>query len=314
MHHFGVDNIHSICLIICLTKSLNRSQYYFNSIQMKKISLVLIALIALFLNGRAQGDVSKARWKQKEIVIDGNDKEWTKPLNFYDDKSGILFAICNDNKNVYFAFSCSDELKMYKMMTSGWSFELSSKEKNKKFSSTITFPALKTIGSMKRAGSQFEKKSEGNPLVKTYKQQLQSVVTKGFISNQAELKLNNQHQSAQQIDIAVGTDSLRALVYEIAIPLKELMAENQVQLDELITLNIAVNAMDHPSAGRGQAGRGGEMSDGDMSEMGGGHGGMGGGRGGMHEGGGSYGGGGAYDQSGMFERASFKQKFTLTKN
>jgi hypothetical protein len=164
---------------------------------MKKISLVLIALIALFLNSRAQGDVSKARWSQKEILIDGNDKEWTKPLNFYDDKTGLLFAISNDNRNVYFAFSCSDELKMYKMMTSGWSLELSSKEKNKKFNTTITFPAIKTIGSMKRAGSQFEKKSDGNPLIKAYKQQLQSVLTKGFISNQAELKLNNQNQSAR---------------------------------------------------------------------------------------------------------------------
>src|SRR5664279_5403375 len=109
---------------------------------MKKISLVLIALIALFLNSRAQGDVSKARWSQKEILIDGNDKEWTKPLNFYDDKTGLLFAISNDNRNVYFAFSCSDELKMYKMMTSGWSLELSSKEKNKKFNTTITLSLI----------------------------------------------------------------------------------------------------------------------------------------------------------------------------
>lgn len=291
---------------------------------MKKISLVLVAMIALFMNGRAQGDVSKARWKQKEIVIDGNDKEWTKPLNFYDDKSGILFAICNDNRNVYFAFSCNDGMKMYKMMTSGWSVELSSKEKNKKFNATITFPAIKTIGSEKRAGSQFEKKSEGNPLVKAYKLQLQSVVTKGFISNQGELKLNNPNRSTEQIDIAVGTDTLRALVYEIAIPLKELMTENSVQLDELITLNVAVNAMNHPSSGRSQAGRGGDMSEGGMSEMGGmgggrggmggGRGGMGGGRGGMRGGGGGYGGGGSYDRSGMFDRASFKQKFTLTKN
>jgi hypothetical protein len=288
---------------------------------MKKISLVLFGLIALFLNGQAQGDVSKARWSQKEIVIDGNDNEWTKPLNFYDDKTGLLFAISNDSRNVYFAFSCNDELKMYKMMTSGWSLELSSKEKNKKFSTTITFPAIKTIGSMKRVGSQFEKKSDVNPLIKVYKQQLQSVLTKGFISNQAELKLNNQNQSAQQIDIAVGTDTLRALVYEIAIPLKELMAGNSVQLDELITLNVAVNAMNHPSAGRSQAGRGGNLSEDGMSEMGGGMGGgrggmggMGGGRGGMSRGGGSYGGGGSYDRSGIFERASFKQKFTLTKN
>jgi hypothetical protein len=296
---------------------------------MKKFSLVIIALIAFALNNPAQSNVSKARWKSKEIVIDGNDKEWTKPLNFYDDKTGLLFAICNDTRNVYFAFSCNDEMKMFKIMNSGWSVELSSKEKNRKFNATVTFPGIKMLGYGKRAGSQFEKKSDGNPVIKAYQSQLQFVTTKGFFSNQGELKLNNRNRTAEQIDIAVGTDSLKSLVYEIAIPLKELMSENLVQLDELITLNVVVNAMDRTSVGGGQSGRGGDGPDDEISGigsgrmgssrggmgggMGGGRGGMGGGHGGMSRGG--YGGGnGSFDQSNMFDRASFKQKFTLAKN
>ena len=49
---------------------------------MLKFSFGLIAFIALSFNGLAQSDVSKARWNSKEIVIDGNDREWAKPLNF----------------------------------------------------------------------------------------------------------------------------------------------------------------------------------------------------------------------------------------
>ena len=49
--------------------------------------------------------------------------------------------------------------------------------------------------------------------------------------------------------------------------------------------------------------------------MGGRRGGMGGGRpGGMSRGGGGYSGNRSGDSSGLTERASFKQKFTLTKN
>jgi len=290
---------------------------------MHKISWTLVALLALTLNGLAQSDVSKARWKSKEIVIDGNDREWTKPLNFYDDKSGLLFAICNDQRNVYFAFTVNDEMKMLKLMSAGWSVELSSKEKDRKFNATLTFPAVKLQGMGKRPGSEFEKKVAGNPLIDSYRLQLQSITVKGFLSNQTELKLNDNKNG---IDIAIGADSSRFIVYEIAIPLKELMADNSVQLNELITLNVSVNAMDRPSGSADRGGRAGRGSRSEMSDMdgdmpgggmgggrsGGGRGGMGGGRpGGMsREGGGRDSG----DRSGLSERASFKQKFTLSKD
>ncbi len=286
---------------------------------MHKISWTLVVLLTLTLNGIAQSDVSKARWKSKEIVVDGNDREWTKPLNFYDDKSGLLFAICNDQHNVYFAFTVNDEMKMRKLMSAGWSIELSSKEKERKFNAMLTFPAVKLSGIGKRPGSEFEKKVPGNPFIDAYRLQIQSVAVKGFLTNQTEVNLNDKNG----IDIAIGADSSRFIVYEIAISLKELMTGSSVQLDELITLNVSVNAMDRPTAGGDRevrAGRGGGGSRSEMSDLGGsmqgggmgggrsggGRAGMSGGRGGMSRGGGGY-------SSGLFEKVSFKQKFTLTK-
>ena len=291
---------------------------------MHKISWTLVTLLVLTLNGLAQSDVSKARWKSKEIVVDGNDREWTKPLNFYDDKSGLMFAICNDQRNLYFAFTVNDEMKMRKLMVAGWSIELSSKEKERKFNATLTFPAVNLTGMGKRPGSEFEKKVPGNPFIDAYRLQIQSVAVKGFLASQTEVKLNDKNG----IDIAIGADSSLFIVYEIAIPLKELMADNVVHLDELITLNVSVNALERATGGdrEGRAGRGGGRSGGEMSDMGGsmegggmrgggmggGRGGMGGGRGGMSRGGG-YSSGGSGDRSGLFEKVSFKQKFTLAK-
>ncbi|HEY5592422.1 MAG TPA: hypothetical protein VIK55_15575, partial [Paludibacter sp.] len=186
---------------------------------MKKIILVLIVFIVVTLNLAAQSDVSPARWKTKEIVIDGNDNEWVKPLNFYDDKSGLKFAICNDTKYLYLCFTPNEEMKMRKMMTAGWSITLSSKEKKEKFSSNLTFPGVSVMGiGNQKSGVKNETRAIGNNLIKTYKSQLQAITTKGFKSNQGELKLNDHNG----INIGIGVDSTQHIVYEIAIPLKEL--------------------------------------------------------------------------------------------
>lgn len=271
---------------------------------MNRIGLMVFAFLALSIPVLAQSDVSKARWKTNEITIDGNDREWTKPLNFFENNTGLLFAICNDSRYIYFDFTCNDEIKMRKLISAGWSVELSSNEKNKKFKATLTFPAIEMAGmGYKRDDNQFEKRVTGNPFLAAYQSQLQTIAIRGFQSNQSELRLKDRNG----IDIAVGADSAQNIVYEFAIPLNELMVENSCQLNELITLNVTVNALDRTSSGRGQSGRGSDRSGEEMSEMGGGrHG------GGMRQGGGysenSFG-----DRSSLFERASFKQKFTLVK-
>jgi hypothetical protein len=234
----------------------------------------------------------------------------------------LLFAVCNDTHNLYFCFTTNDELKMRKMMSAGWSVKLSSGEKKKKFTSELTFPGVNVMGiGNKGAGNNNEKKAVSNNLIRTYQSELQGISAKGFKSNLTQVKLNDRNS----IDIAVGADSIQHIVYEIAIPLRELYAEDQIQLDELITMNVKVNALERPNSGGGYGGGGhsgmgggghrGGMGMGGGYGGGGGHSGMGGGGhgGGMSQGGG-YGGGGYGERSGMFESASFKQKFTLSKS
>ena len=284
---------------------------------MKEISLALITIFAFSLNVLAQGDVSKSKWKSQDILIDGNDREWKQPLNFYDDKTGLLFAISNDTRNLYLAFTLKDEMKMRKLMNAGWSVGLSSKEKKKKFKASLVFPGVITAPMANRRPVDFEKKAPGNPFIKDYQSKLKTILAKGFRSNQTEIHLHDPNA----IDIAVGTNKEEHIFYEMSIPLTELMDGNFIHLNELITLNVAVNALDRPSFGGGerggQSGRTGGRPDGAMSGMGGGRGGMGGGRsgGGMSRGGGGgYGGNSQWDRGSLFEKVSFKQKFTLAKD
>jgi len=285
---------------------------------MRKFSLALFLLIGFMSSLFAQSDVSPSKWKPGEIVIDGVANEWYSPLNFYDDKTGLNYAICNDKDNLYFVFTTPDEIKMRKMMTAGWTIQLISKEKNKKFKASLSFPGVKMawIGE-RRDVNPMEKKITENPLVSAYQSGTSTIYAKGFQTNQSELRLNNRNG----INIAIGADSLQHIVYEMAIPLKELFVPNSITLNELITLNISVNAMERPSFNNGN--NGGTSPSVAIAGMGGGRGGMGGGmgggmsRGGMSRGGMSRSGisrDSSGDRSGMFEQASFKQKFKLVQN
>ncbi len=288
---------------------------------MKNIILFSILITSFSLNLFSQGDVSKARWVSSVIKIDGNDKDWDKPLNFYDENSGLMFAIGNDKENLLLCFTLKDEMRMKKLMSAGWTIGLSSNEKNKKFKSELSFPGVNVMG-MRRSENNFEKKSIANNLVQTYLLQETKVSCKGFKSNFTDLTIN----SKENINIGIGADSIQHIVYEISIPLKELFASNLIHLNELITLNITVNALERPSSGGGYSGRstgmGGGRAGGGMS------GGMGGGRrGGGMSGGGMSGGmrgernggemathGAPGDRNSLFTKVSFKQKFILSVN
>lgn len=276
-----------------------------------KIIISISLLLALATHLFAQGDVSQSRFLPKGIIVDGKEKEWVKPLNFYDDKTGMMFAIGNDKTNLYFCFTTNDDMKMRKMMNAGWKLELTSKEKKKKFKVEIEVPGVNMagVGKMVAAGN----------VMNIYKSNISSLTLKGFKSNKSEVKLNDP----SDIDMAIGADSLKHVVYEIALPLRDLYDPDKINYNELITLNVKVNGIERPNSGGysggGMSGRmGGGRSGGGMSGRmgGGGRSGMGGGMGGGRSGGGmgrgGYGGGGG--MGGMFESASFKQKFTLARN
>jgi hypothetical protein len=281
---------------------------------MKRIFLVLVVMSSFTWNLFAKGDASKSKWTAKVIAIDGNDNDWIRPLNFYDDKSGVLFGIENDNQNLYFCFTNNDDLKMKKMVNAGWKIDLVSKERHKKIKAELDFPAVKMMGMrMNKDASRNENRLSKNNMLNFYRSNIQFIKTKGFKSGKTEVKLNDP----SGINIGIGADSTQHIIYEIAIPLKELYDKKNITFNELLTLNMRINGMERPSPGGnysgGMSGRGGGRYGG--GRMGGGMSGMGGGGrpgGGMSHGGSQ--GNGFSGMSDLFNSVSFKQEFELTDN
>jgi hypothetical protein len=278
---------------------------------MKKILFVLFLITAFGFHLFAKGDVSKSKWSPNVITIDGKDNDWIKPLNYYDDKSGVMFGIENDGTNLYLCFTNNDDLKMRKMINAGWKIELVSKEKKKKFKAEIEFPAVKMMGMrMRRDANKNENKISENNIISFYKSNITAVRINGFKSGKTEVSLEDR----KDINVGIGTDSTQHVIYEISVPLRELYELKEIHLDEDMTLHLTVNAMERPGSGGGMSARGGYHSGGGMGgrpgggRMAGGMSGTGGGRyGGM-----SHGGNGTSAMNGMFESVSFKQEFSLS--
>jgi hypothetical protein len=262
----------------------------------KKIFTVLFLLLSgssLF----SQDDVSQAKWQAKPIVIDGHDDEWDPPFNLFDNKTGMIFSVTNDQQNLYLCFTENEELKAEKLMKAGWSLELSSSEKKKKFAVSINFPKVEDPN--------INLRSDYKNQVSYYKMDLAVIRAKGFLQNNGDLPL----QTKDGLNIGIGSENDQKLIYEIAIPLKELVKENKLSLNEQFTLDITVNALNRPNSGSGQSTGAGFSGGG--RRMGGGAGRMGGG--GRGAGRGSFSRTGNVDAGRMaiFDKAGFKQKFSF---
>lgn len=215
--------------------------YYLYLIPMKIISgLCLILAINSGLKG--QDNISKSDWNSSRLNIDGNNKDWLLPFNFYDRSTGLKFDISNNSSSIYLFFMTNDNIKIMKMMNAGWQLQLSSNEKNKKFSSTIIFPAVPVLDKITGENT-IQTDMDFNSLVNEYKMFLPGIKTKGFKTKNGELPLVD----TAGINIAIGTDSLKNLCFEISIPLSELIDADLIRLNEVLQLNIRLNGMKIPA-------------------------------------------------------------------
>ncbi len=306
---------------------------------MKTFSLVLMAWLLVQGNLMAGDIIPVSRWKTHPILVDGKDGDWEKPINFYDVKTGLFFAIRNDSTTLYLNFTATDQQKMTNLMNGGWTLSFATKNRKSKTHASLTFEASRGRGGMNNRVSMDVKTSlgkSGPPEKKSTSKQQSDEMPDETSMNQPDTRMINDYilgfrsfkangfifthdevpfQNTSGIVVRVGKSDPTGLFYEIAIPLRELYEENSVKLNELISMVISVNTA---------AKSGGEKSTGSQSGGGPGGGMPGGGPGGGGPGGGGPGGGGpggkipggmSNDWQGSAnsssEKVIFKQKFKL---
>jgi hypothetical protein len=97
---------------------------------------------------------NSSSWQSKQITVDGKIPEWSNPLRFYDQETGISYCISNDHYNLYLVCSISNEFMQTKILRSGLEFGIDTLGK-KSFSVGVRYP----IGNI----SEKELKTNTNP-------------------------------------------------------------------------------------------------------------------------------------------------------
>jgi len=180
----------------------------------------------------------------KPVTIDGSAKEWQNPFGLYETKTKLMFAISNDDSTLYLCFQCPDPVNQDKIMQAGMQVSINTKGKNK-VNASIQFPFKKT-----------DKKNKSEEIISEYDYGIDglkasfllnnfTMLTEGFATQNGTFHI----KESRNIQIAMNWDSINTLVYELAIPYKELFgnAFAVADLSKEITLGVEIFAVAQPS-------------------------------------------------------------------
>ena len=229
-------------------------------------------------------------WQSHKVKVDGIINEWSNPLRFYDQKTGISYNISNDRNNIYFAASISNDFLQTKILRSGLEFRIDTLGK-KSFGISFKYPiGILAITELKPnnppAKEGFEKgrdRSSSKLKLLAEATEIQLVGFKPRLGKIISLSVPNN----AGISAAINFDPSGIMNYEAVIPFSTFYRSELIPADSSKVFNFQIKV--NPLANSGNAsGNSSGMRGGGM--RGGGMGGGGGMRGGVMGGGGMHGG------------------------
>jgi len=254
---------------------------------MKKI---VSAFIVVCMFASCTGKVYySATWQSKPVTVDGLLPEWSNPLRFYDQETGISYSISNDKANLYLVCSVANEFMQTKILRSGLEFGIDTLGK-KSFKVAIKYPIANLSDHEMRANHEMQSKSDSNikPDRSSFKLKLLSEAREiqlvGFKPSLGMI-ISLSPPSNTGILAAINFDVRGIMNYEAVIPFSTFYKNELTPADTNKIFNYEIKINPIANSNSGSNNNGGMRS-------GGTHGGGIGGGGGMH--GGGMGGGGMH--------------------
>lgn len=100
---------------------------------MKKVTFLTASIFAFCLCATAQTEKEPLTAEFiNNIVIDGIDSDWETAISFFDESSGLMYSIANDNENLYILLKATAETSMAKFIMGGIEVWISADGKEKR--------------------------------------------------------------------------------------------------------------------------------------------------------------------------------------
>ena len=100
---------------------------------MKKVNFLIASIFAFCLCATAQTAKEPITAEFiNNIVIDGDDSDWESAISFFDEDSGLMYSIANDEENIYILVKATAEAAMTKFTMGGVEIWISTDGKEKR--------------------------------------------------------------------------------------------------------------------------------------------------------------------------------------
>jgi hypothetical protein len=212
-----------------------------------KIRFIAIVLFISLAFSVQSGNVPSAF--KTDVVVDGQNKEWTSPLPRFDKTTGINFDVSNDDHNLSFILRIADEAIQRQIMENGLDVWINKDGKKKKITG-ITYPMPmskpktgangpdKTGTKPNKGENNFGGTPQSNtgtpPLLMT-----NELTLTGFL-----LENGKQPVRGCSIQVAIKQDPSNCLIYELSVPFNTFWKESMVKEDlgQKMTIGFVVRA------------------------------------------------------------------------
>jgi hypothetical protein len=188
----------------------------------RTFSSALLLLVAINFSNCSHKLNPEGSYQRTAVSVDANLKEWSQPLHFGNKSGTIQYSVTNDNEHVYIALLSKDEPTEQKILKMGMTVYFDPEGGESKAIS-INYP-MKNLGGPKADDTGDRSAASTTVNQKSRKQELMlqssAFAIMGFthLDNRA-YEMNEKHP----IDLALKINDDNYLVYEAAVPIKNIL-------------------------------------------------------------------------------------------
>lgn len=177
-----------------------------------------IVVLAIFLAGCGGQEVAST-WRDREVVIDGVEGEWSKAM-YYFDKENVAMGLLNDDEYLYICLAAIDFRQVGQLIRGGLTVWFDP-QGGKKKSFGINFPLQMQLdpGNMERKKMPVSMSPEGTPNPEKLREMLEESTKEMVILGPGEderrrMPVSGSREIKAKLDYSGGK-----LVYELRVPL-----------------------------------------------------------------------------------------------
>ncbi|MDR2293474.1 MAG: hypothetical protein LBE11_08395 [Prevotellaceae bacterium] len=228
---------------------------------MRKIKIALLPVSIFILGFSTAAQTEKEPLKAefiKNIVIDGDDSDWESAIALFDESSGLMYSIANDDENIYILVKATVESAMTKFVMGGVEIWISADGKDRR-KTGIKYPVPLSMEerfrSMNRNATREEMQRQENE--RTYK----TMDLRGFEN------IKDNTYKVDELDIKAEYSGKNGnTVAEYKIPFNTFCKAEQINGENIFAIGVVLNGMSMPNFGGGQRFGDGQMQR-QMREM-----------------------------------------------